>query len=211
MSSPPKTQSASERLKSFRGELGASQQDLADRLSLPQRTYAAYERGRLPPHKVLTDLADLGLDLHWLIVGESSTGPPASLERVQPTVRVPIYAAHLGASTPGGGGEPTDEIVSYGDIWVEWLRNEARVDPARSFIATVYGSSMLKLYADRDLVIGETVEELTRDGTYACGATTSSWSSTSRARRRESTWSPRTPASPPLSSAATRCRRSASG
>ena len=78
-------------------------------------------------------------------------------------------AAHLGASTPGGGGEPRlDEIVSYGDILDEWLRNgeTGRPVPAASH-RDVLGSSMLKLYADRDLVIGETVEELTRDGTYA--------------------------------------------
>lgn len=167
MSSTKTTKSASERLKTFRSDLGTSQQDLADRLSLPQRTYAAYERGRLPPQKVLTDLAKMGLDLHWLIVGEPSAGLPALSDRVEPTVRVPIYAAHLGAAFLGAGGEPSDEIVSYGDVWVEWLRDQARVNPARAFIAPIYGSSMLRLYANGDLVVGETVDELERDDTYA--------------------------------------------
>ena len=83
------------------------------------------------------------------------------------TVRVPIYSAHLGASQVGGGGEPSDEIVSYGDVWVQWLRNQARVDPARAFIAPIYGSSMLKLFGNGDLVVGETVDEFGPDDTYA--------------------------------------------
>lgn len=107
-----------------------------------------------------------GVTVGWLAAGETTVASQSQVSQ-EPTVRVPIYSARLGASGPGGGGEPTDEIVSYGNVWVRWLREEVRVDPTRAFIATVYGHSMLKLFADGDLVIGETVEELGRDGTYA--------------------------------------------
>ncbi len=107
-----------------------------------------------------------GVTVGWLAAGETSA-PDLSDGRHEPTVRVPIYSAQLGAAVPGAGGEPTDEIVSYGDVWVEWLRDQARVNPARAFIAPIYGSSMLRLYANGDLVVGETVDELERDDTYA--------------------------------------------
>jgi SOS-response transcriptional repressor LexA len=47
-----------------------SQAQLAERLKLPQRTYAAYEQGRIPPEEVLIQLAAMGLNLHWYLTGE---------------------------------------------------------------------------------------------------------------------------------------------
>lgn len=83
----------------------------------------------------------------------------------EPSVRVPIYGARLGAGTTGG--EPSDEIVAYGNVWVNWLRNQARVDPGRAFIAQVLGHSMKNLFYNGDLVIGEAAEEMGNDDTYA--------------------------------------------
>lgn len=107
-------------------------------------------------------------DISWLVTGrsgESAREPEATHEASAPTVRVPIYAAPLGAGSHGG--VPSDEIVAYGNLLTEWLETQARVDPRRAFLAQVLGHSMNRLFFDGDLVVGETVEEYRADGTYA--------------------------------------------
>lgn len=132
-------------------------------------TLSNYVRGKRVPDAVMLDriARACNADLGWVVTGRATMPVRGSADENEPTVRVPIYAAPLGAARVGTGGEPSDEIVSYGDVWVEWLRGQARVNPKRAFIAPVYGASMLRLYANGDLVVGETVDELERDDTYA--------------------------------------------
>ena len=132
-------------------------------------TLSNYVRGKRVPDAVMLDriARACNADLGWVVTGRATMPVRGSSDENEPTVRIPIYAARLGASLLGMGGEPSDEIVSYGEVWLHWLRDQARVNPARAFIAPVYGASMLKLYANGDLVVGEAVDELERDDTYA--------------------------------------------
>lgn len=70
-----------ERLRAFRQALGCSQEELASRLQVPLRTYQNYDQGRSAPKAhALKHLADLGINIHWLLTGEgvmlmASAGP----------------------------------------------------------------------------------------------------------------------------------------
>ena len=163
-----------ERLRGLVRESGKSQTELAEAAGIGQNTLSNYVQGkRVPDALALGRLAgalDVGLDaiLRTGTGGRHVREPEAPYrDGLDPVVRVPIYSAHLGASELGAGGEPSDEIVSYGNVWIRWLRDQARVNPARAFIAPIYGSSMLKLFGNGDLVIGETVDEFGPDDTYA--------------------------------------------
>jgi transcriptional regulator with XRE-family HTH domain len=59
-----------EGLKLFRAHLMLSQRDLAVKLGINQRTYAKYETGDTEPSgNTFFELADLGLNIHWLVTG----------------------------------------------------------------------------------------------------------------------------------------------
>lgn len=63
-------QRASERLSRYRRErCGLTQEEMARRIGINQRTYAHYENGRYPPGKVLSELAARGLNIQWLLTG----------------------------------------------------------------------------------------------------------------------------------------------
>lgn len=59
-----------ERLKKVRMALGMSQKEISDRFGLGESTWAKNERaGRLPKTETLSELADLGFSLDWLMTG----------------------------------------------------------------------------------------------------------------------------------------------
>lgn len=62
-----------ERMKLMRNSFGLSQNALGDKLGITQTTYANYESGKANvPDSVKQNLANLGVNLHWLITGEGS-------------------------------------------------------------------------------------------------------------------------------------------
>ena len=63
--------SVSERLLEIRNSEGLSQREIAEKLMLPQRTWANYETGRSEiPLKIGERLSSLGYSLEWIISGE---------------------------------------------------------------------------------------------------------------------------------------------
>lgn len=113
---------ASERLKSFRKGLELTQVAIAERLGIPQRTYAAYETGRFPPQEVLEGLAAMGLNVDWYVTGEgemwrASSGPredsfaPAAIV-AEKRLPYPITADTQGyVSFDVGDGSPQEYIL----------------------------------------------------------------------------------------------------
>ena len=169
---------------------------MASRYGAAKQTWSNYERGdRSPSLDVLSQIGDSeGVDLHWLLTGEGEmrrgilalTGagkseaalaaapPEEGIYQAQPvgfegddraTVRIPIYATPLQAGPTGP--VPSDEIVSYGRVWSDWLQHEVRIAPERAFMAPVRGDSMRELLHDGDYVLGQTQDHVDIDGIYA--------------------------------------------
>ncbi len=78
---------------------------------------------------------------------------------------VPVYGAPLGAGQAGNAA--MKKVRGYMAWEKKWLRREARIDPAKAFVAQVYGQSMEDLIENGDLVLGETREVVDHDGIYA--------------------------------------------
>ncbi len=91
------------------------------------------------------------------------------LEGKRPTVRVPVYDVPLNASPPDPGAnyEEVDALVSYEDAYLDWLKDECRIDPSRAFYAPVRGPSMESRLYDGDWVLGETQNYVEHDDIYA--------------------------------------------
>lgn len=174
----------SKRLREFRESLNLSQEELAERLEKPQRTYAAYENGRLPRQEVLEGLARLGLDLHWMITGEGAMIPsmrqpetqalmalngwtPEDLEKLgrDDVALVPVYDVQVGAGDGRVNGNAS--IVSHMAFMASWLRRKSGIrNPKNGFIVEVKGRSMEKELYDGDLVLGEHMEEIGAEDVY---------------------------------------------
>jgi phage repressor protein C with HTH and peptisase S24 domain len=86
---------------------------------------------------------------------------PLAPEDIEEAHFVPYFDAPVGAGSAGGNVQLV-EPQGYVAFRAEWLRDHLRIPPARAFVAEVSGISMRGLLDDRDLVIGEFVEEIPR-------------------------------------------------
>lgn len=78
---------------------------------------------------------------------------------------VPIYDDVLSA---GSGAEGSNaQLMGHSALATDWLRNIARIEPARAFMAQVRGLSMVNLLEDGDLVLGELTATVEHDDIYA--------------------------------------------
>ena len=60
-----------ERLRQIRLSLGGSQKAFSERFGIAQQTYANYETGKTSiPDEIKQKLAQMGIDIHWLVTGE---------------------------------------------------------------------------------------------------------------------------------------------
>lgn len=87
----------------------------------------------------------------------------------EPTVRVPVYDVPLEA---GEGDDiaayvAVDALVSYEEVYRDWLRDECRIDPDKAFYAPVRGDSMRELLHDGDWILGEAQDYIDREGIFA--------------------------------------------
>lgn len=74
------------RLKEFREKKGLSLQEFAKELGLSEILYAQYEDGECPiPDLIKSKLARLGVNIHWLITGESTMFCNANTHGIQST------------------------------------------------------------------------------------------------------------------------------
>jgi len=63
----------SERLRTARGAMDLTQDAMAARVAIPKRSYCAYEAGEtVPSAKLLTALAQIGIDVGFLLTGKRS-------------------------------------------------------------------------------------------------------------------------------------------
>jgi phage repressor protein C with HTH and peptisase S24 domain len=151
---------------------------MAEQLEMPQRTYAAYEKGRFPPLERLERLAELGLDVHWLATGEGSmlkseTGTPMRPEDQYMTLKVRhskdgtlvighgtdemIFVDVCDIQLSAGAGGAADQIDTIGKMTLsKTIVKELNVEkPKNLFIAQIHGDSMLPVLHDRDWVLLE--------------------------------------------------------
>lgn len=163
-----------------------NQGEFAKKAQIGANTLSNYVNGkRVPDALVLARIARLSnVDPGWLLTGRGTmiplktkleadftAGRPVSAEpnaayQREPTVRIPIYDARVGA---GNGAIPGEDIVGYGEVLRRFLVKQLHIfDISRAFIVEVLGHSMKRLYHDGDLVIGELVDEYAGDATYAC-------------------------------------------
>lgn len=161
------------RLTAIRQKFGESQKAFAMRFGLAQQTYANYESGKADvPDKIKRLLAEMGVNLHWLITGQGPMyldGTVAEGTALQPAstfitpkgktyavtiaegvVSVPILTQRLSAG-PGQEFLPVD----FTEERLPVLERFVRMYPKESiYAAEVRGDSMtgIQLF-DADLVI----------------------------------------------------------
>lgn len=71
----------SERLRKTRELLGVTQDDMSARLKVSKRSYCAYEAGDTAPSaKLLTALAENGVDVAYLLTGIRAAAPALAVE-----------------------------------------------------------------------------------------------------------------------------------
>ena len=122
------------------------------------------------------------LNFNWLIKGEGE--PRIEEKNEQPVLAeapgiypingsrvdnedltiVPVYSDVLSAGA--GADAASAEIVGTMGFMTTWLRQEARIDPSRAFVAMVRGDSMIDVLFDGDLVLGERVSEIDHHGIF---------------------------------------------
>lgn len=73
-----------ERLKKVRAYTGKSQKDISSALGISTRTWQIYEEGgSVPGGKVLEGLANIGIDINWLLTGVGEMARPVILNESQ--------------------------------------------------------------------------------------------------------------------------------
>ncbi len=159
------------RLARFRQKLGLSQDDLANRLGIAERTYQAYERNETEPKcHVLKALAEIGGDPTWIVTGRSVTagsapGRPANdwnhglveIPHFSDSIRLPDEAAI------GGSGAVGPLLLS-----ADWARAISGRDPNALVHAIAGGDEMEPLLGPGDLMLIDSAERsLSHGRTYA--------------------------------------------
>lgn len=72
---------SSDRLKSIRKSRGFSQETFSGSLGVSLRSYQNYESGRHPiPSGLLCSLAEIGINIHWLLTGDGKMDGPLQEE-----------------------------------------------------------------------------------------------------------------------------------
>lgn len=175
------------RLRMFREKIGYSQAKFANSLNLPQSTYAQYElKKRSIPDELKQQLANMGVDMNWLITGtgsmylpgvsggQSQEAPgsdkwghesPRALAEIVPedsSTPVPLLSQKLSA---GPGQIWADESFS-GEVIAFPTRMVKRYGGYRLGGAEVRGDSMEPTLANGDVVVFAS-QMLDGNGIYA--------------------------------------------
>ncbi len=158
------------RIETAIAKSGLTHKKVASKLGVAENTLSNYVTNkRVPRADLLADISRLcKASPEWLLMGEGPVDreklPEAGTNLPKQSVDVPIYETALGA---GPGGQPSDRIVGYGSFLRRWLRQQAGISPEKAFLAEVRGYSMMPIFNDHDLVIGEFCEEIDHNGIYA--------------------------------------------
>lgn len=134
-----------ERLRSVRRSRGMTQEELAELVSISQKSIAAYERGiRDPGSDMVAKLADvLGVTTDYLLGIEAERGDSNG-------IRVPVFDS-IRAGIPT---EAIDDVIDWEEIPKAWTTGGKEY-----FAVRLSGDSMFPEYQDRDVVIFRRTQE----------------------------------------------------
>ena len=170
-------------MREIRTSLGMTQAEMAASVDKSQQSWANYESGHSkPPVDVLQRLVERhDISSGWLLANEGQMMAPKKEAKPEqkPYVTedlpddfdpdsvsfVPVYGAPLGAGNAGNASMVN--VRGYMAWERDWLRREARIDPAKAFVAQVFGQSMEEVLENGDLVLGESRQAVDHDGIYA--------------------------------------------
>ncbi len=146
---------------------------LSRRLGVTAQTVSNWRRrGAVPFSQILSNSHDL--NLNWLFRNVGSVfiheierqwvAGDRKFALPEDDLHVPIIGRKPQGAT---GPEIIDSISSYSLGFRKWLKGFASIDPEKAFITEVQGIGMMDLFRDGDMVIGERVDEIDREGIYA--------------------------------------------
>ncbi|MGB0919862.1 MAG: XRE family transcriptional regulator [Alphaproteobacteria bacterium] len=142
-----------QRLTEIRQSRGDSQEGFAARLQVSPRTYQRYEAGdALPKAQCFQSLADLGVNLDWLLAGRGAPdAPPLSADAGPGFVMVPRY--EIAAAAGFGAFSEVSDPVDFLAFRADWLRATARIRPDQAALISAIGDSMDPTIRSGDLLL----------------------------------------------------------
>ena len=113
------------RLKRIRGQRGLSQYKFARSLKVSLRSYQYYESGARPlPVELLHRLAELGINVHWIVTGDGARNLPPQ--------------------------EEIEKIKAMADYWhANYLKSEASLKLVRMRVREKYGGESVEWIPDQ--------------------------------------------------------------
>ena len=113
------------RLKKIRGIRGLSQYEFARSLNVSLRSYQYYESGARPlPVELLHRLAELGINVHWIVTGDGARNLPPQ--------------------------EEIEKIKAMADYWhANYLKSEASLKLVRMRVREKYGGEPVEWIPDQ--------------------------------------------------------------
>ncbi len=148
----------SERLKVMRSTLGISQREMAEKLSVSQKSISFWEKGRNEPQGSLirTLCNEYSISYDWLLdgVGEMLKGQTAPIAPHEELLYIPEYNVELSA---GFGAYPEDHALSVGNrpFTASWLKKKG-LHAKDLKLVRVAGDSMEPLLKDKDIIMLDT-------------------------------------------------------
>lgn len=126
-------QQLSARLAAVRNYFGHSQGTMATVLGIALPTLKGYERGRGSPScVVLSVLASMGINIHWLVSGIGNMQSAQGANRLSPEERSKLFVCieetyRLNESL-GLGMPPNKQAGMAARLFSEWMENKASLD-----------------------------------------------------------------------------------
>lgn len=156
-----------QRLTEVRLARGEGQEAFARRLATSARTYQRYEAGEaLPKAQCFEALADIGVNLDWLLTGRGAADtPPLRADAGPGFVMVPCYeiSASAGPGAFNDDADPADFLAFRAD----WLMRTARIRPEHAALISAMGDSMDPTIRSGDLLLIDlSVTRLVDDAIY---------------------------------------------
>lgn len=164
---------------------GLSQREMAERLGISKNTWQRYENGDSPNASVLSSLADLGIDVSWLLTGngsmvrsESGTNQihsgfgelkPGNISLDESDAEGFVLIPRYDVRAAAGGGSYVQEETLSGSLAFrrEFLHQTLHANPSDLIVIEAKGDSMSGEIEDGDILLLDTSEpKLRGNGIY---------------------------------------------
>lgn len=145
-----------ERLTKIREKLGYTRKEISNLAKCHIRTWDAYENGTsIPGGEILSHLADLGVDINWLLTGKQGISNNT----------INIYSVEFSA---GCGSFISEENIISSLSLPDDFFSTYNLNKKQTAGVYVKGDSMQPKFNDKDIAIVDmSIEEFIKDGTYA--------------------------------------------